>query len=355
MTGFFATLVLAASIGPMGPEAPAREPQLAVNGSTVALAFGAGQSIYFSQSADAGKTFLAPVKVGGGEIIPLTRHRGPRIAFAGSAIVITAVVGRTAAEGPHAHGLPSDGDLIAWRSTDGGKTWSKGVSVNDVPKAASEGLHGLAADGNGHLFAAWLDKRGSGTKLYGSRSDDGGVTWSKNVLIYASPDGTICECCHPSVAMAGDGKALVMWRNWLAGSRDMYLTKSGDGSQFTMPQKLGHGTWKLNGCPMDGGGIAASANGVVTAWRREMSIYLAKPGEAEVKIGEGTDVALAAGKLGTHAVWVTPESLEFRGPRDKTPRALGVKGSFPAVAALPDGSALVAYESDGKIETRIVK
>lgn len=359
MPSFFATLLMVAAIGPMGPEAPAREPQLAVNGSTVAMAFGAGHSIYFSRSLDSGKTFSTPVKVGGGEIIPLTRHRGPRIAFAGSAIVITAVTGKTLAEGPHAHGLPSDGDLIAWRSVDGGKTWSKGVAVNDVPKAATEGLHGLGSDANGHLFAAWLDKRldkrSSGTKLYGSRSDDGGLTWSKNVLIYASPEGTICECCHPSVAMSGDGKALVMWRNWLGGSRDMYLASSSEGNRFAMPQKLGQGTWKLNGCPMDGGGIVASANGVVTAWRRERSIYLDKPGEAEVKIGEGTDVALAAGKLGAYAVWTTPESIEFRGPGDKSARALGVKGTFPAVAALVDGSAIVAYEDEGKIKIQVLK
>ncbi len=73
---WFATLLMAVAIGPMGPDAPAREPQLAVNGSTVAMVFGAGQSIYFSKSVDSGKTFSTPVKVGGGEIIPLTRHRG---------------------------------------------------------------------------------------------------------------------------------------------------------------------------------------------------------------------------------------------------------------------------------------
>ena len=58
-------------LGPMGPDAPAREPQMAVNGSMVALAFGAGDSIYFSSSSDAGKTFGPPVKVAEAEIIPL--------------------------------------------------------------------------------------------------------------------------------------------------------------------------------------------------------------------------------------------------------------------------------------------
>ena len=54
---------------------------------------------------------------------------------------------------------------------DGGKSWSTGSVINDVPGAPTEGLHTLAGDGKkGTLFAAWLDKRGGkGTKLYGAR------------------------------------------------------------------------------------------------------------------------------------------------------------------------------------------
>jgi hypothetical protein len=84
------------------------------------------------------------------------------------------------------------------------------------------------------------------------------LTWSKNLMIYESPAGTICECCHPSAAIDSEGQVLVMWRNWLAGSRDMYLVRSRDGLTFSKPEKLGSGTWKLNACPMDGGGLAAS-------------------------------------------------------------------------------------------------
>jgi hypothetical protein len=233
-------IVLAVNVTPINPEAPAREPQMAADGSTVALTFGAGKGIYFIASADSGKSFSAPVKVAEAEIVPLTRHRGPRIAMFGRAVVITAVMGRTPAEGQHAHGLPADGDLIAWRSENGGKSWSKGVAVNDFSGAPTEGLHALAADAKGNFFAAWLDKRGGhGTKLYGARSTDGGLTWSKNVLIYESPDGTICECCHPSIAFDSGGQILVMFRNWLRGSRDMYLARSDDGATFSKPEKLG--------------------------------------------------------------------------------------------------------------------
>jgi len=343
-------LAFAISVGPISPDTPSREPQLATRGSIVALAFGAGKAIYFSASTDSGKTFSTPVKVTEAEIIPLTRHRGPRLAFSRDAIVITAVTGRKLAEGPHAHGLPSDGDLIAWRSTDGGKSWSKGVRVNDVAGAATEGLHTLAADANGRVFAAWLDKRsGHGTRLFGAQSTDGGLAWSKNAVIYESPEGTICECCHPSAAIVPDGQIFVMWRNWLDGSRDMYLARSRDGATFSKPEKLGIGTWKLNACPMDGGGIAASRGKIVTAWRREQDLYLASPGEQETPIGQGSDIALAAGKDGVYLLWSTPNGIEFVGPGGKQPIKLSPRGSFPAVIALPGGGALAAWEDDGKI------
>src|SRR5579862_2361656 len=92
-------LTATAHLGPIGPDAPALEPQLAANGSEVALAFGAGHGIYFSASHDGGSTFSPPIRVAEAGIVPLTRHRGPRIAFAGSTIVITAVVGAKPEEG----------------------------------------------------------------------------------------------------------------------------------------------------------------------------------------------------------------------------------------------------------------
>lgn len=351
----FLLTVLMTTIGPVGSEAPAREPQMAVSGNTVALVFGAGNAIYFSRSVDLGKTFEPPRQVAAGEIVPLTRHRGPRIAFAGSAIVVTAVVGKTASEGPHAHGLPSDGNLLAWRSEDGGKTWTSGVSINDVAGAATEGLHSLSADAKGNLFAAWLDKRDMKTKLYGSRSIDGGRTWSANALIYASPDGTICECCHPSVAFDSEGTTWVMWRNWLGGSRDMYLARSKDGAHFSAPQKLGDGTWKLNACPMDGGGIAVSGTSVTTAWRREHSLFMDRPGQPEALIGDGTDVAIAAGRAGVFLIWSTPEGVMTLRPGSQQPSAMGAKGAFPTIASLPQSGAVAAWEENGKISVETIK
>ncbi|MGO9261099.1 MAG: sialidase family protein [Bryobacteraceae bacterium] len=343
--------MLAVHLGPMGPEAPDREPQMAANATTVALAFGAGRTIYFSASHDGGKTFSAPLKVAEAGILPLTRHRGPRIAFAGSAIVITAVTGNKAEEGGHAHGLPSDGDLFVWRSKDDGKTWSAGKAINDVPASATEGLHALASDGKDTLFATWLDHRGAkGTKLYAARSTDGGATWSKNFAVYQSPGGSICECCHPSAAIDAAGRVLVMWRNALEGSRDMYLASSADGVTFSAPRKLGNGTWKLNACPMDGGGLAVSGGRIVTAWRRDGDVFLDEPGQPEQRLGVGKDVALALSGGRAYAVWENGPKVESW--KDGKVEVLSEAGTFPSLCALPDGGVLAAWEQNGAIEMR---
>ncbi|HTX52301.1 MAG TPA: sialidase family protein [Candidatus Baltobacteraceae bacterium] len=343
-------VLLAAHLGPLAPDAPLREPQMAASSSMVGLTYGAGNGIYFRASYDAGQTFSAPVQVAAGGIVPLSRHRGPRIAMIGNTIVITAVTGQKAAEGAHAHGLPSDGDLMAWRSTDGGKHWSAGAAINDVPGAATEGLHSLAGDGKSILFAVWLDKRAKGTKLYGARSTDAGATWQKNVPVYESPAGTICECCHPSVVIDGSGQVLVMWRNWLNGNRDMYLTRSADGVTFPEQEKLGAGSWALNACPMDGGGLAVAGTKVVTAWRRGESVFLAEPGRSEAQIGTGKDVALTVNAGRTYVMWVNGAAIEaWTGGKAEV---LAKSGAFPSMTSLPQGGVLAAWEQDGGIEIR---
>jgi hypothetical protein len=264
------------------------------------------------------------------------------------AIIVTAVGGHTVATGVHAHGLPSDGDLMSWRSTDQGRTWSKPVRVNDVAGAPTEGLHTLAAAPDGTLFAAWLDHRLKGTTLFGSYSRDGGNTWSKNELIYQSPEETICQCCHPSASFSGRGELNVMWRNCLGGSRDMFLIRSGG-----RPEKLGLGTWAINACPMDGGGITEHGGKVYTIWRRESDIYLAEPGQQEQKLGPGKDVAIASNDAGIHALWINGTKLEWWSATGV--KVLAKDAAFPSLISLPNQALLGAWEEAGGIALKLLR
>jgi hypothetical protein len=129
----------------------------------------------------------------------------------------------------------------------------------------------------------------------------------------------------------------------------MYLARSRNGLTFSDPEKLGTGSWQLNACPMDGGGLAVFQNRVVTAWRREKEIFLTSPGEEEVGVGEGKDVAVAAGKSGLYAVWSTPSGVKALAPGEKEPLTLAPAGAFPNVIGLPSGGALAAWEAEGSI------
>jgi len=334
----------------VAPQAPFHEPQLAAGPGLVTMTFGSGTDIYVSVSTDNGANFGKPVKVATAPVVPLNRHRGPRIAISGSTLVVTAVAGQTAATGQHAHGLPSDGDLLAWRSTDRGLTWSNAVRVNDVPSAPTEGLHTLASDGHGNLFAAWLDKRGKGTALYGAWSSDSGATWTKNLDIYDSPDGTICECCHPSAAFDRDGGLDLMWRNVLDGARDFYLLHADAAHRFGTPHKVGDGTWKINACPMDGGGLVHAGTRTITAWRRMNDIFIVEPGKPERKIGEGKDVALAAAGDHVYVAWIRDDQLVLW--TNGSQETLAMHAGYPALTSLPGGGALLAWEEKEGISIR---
>ena len=232
------------------------QPQLAAGGGAVYLTFAAADAISVARSTEAGATFTTPVILPGAGKLALGRHRGPRVAATRDAVIVAAIAG--------ARGGGADGDVVLYRSVDRGRTWSPSIVINDVPGAAREGLHALTANDAGLVIVAWLDLRDKGTRVYAATSRDHGATWSPDALVYASPSGSICECCHPSVAIDdGDGVA-VLFRNHVDDRRDMYVVRSRDGATFGLAVKQGTGSWPLDACPMDGGAIA-TAGGTVHA------------------------------------------------------------------------------------------
>ncbi len=208
--------MLSASIASVGGVQPNRQPAIASVPGLTAVVFGNGDSIWISTSKDNGRHFSPATEVARLPMLMLGRHRGPRVAISGSTVIVTAIHGPNDADS-------SKGDLVAWRSEDGGHSWRKAVVINDVPGSAREGLDALAASSTGEVAAVWLDLRMPGTRLMGAYSKDGGETWSRNSLLYEVPGGTICQCCAPSIAFGRSGQASVMFRNAVDGARDMYL------------------------------------------------------------------------------------------------------------------------------------
>ncbi len=310
------------------------QPQVAVASSgRIHVVFGKGTAIYHTASAD-GRSFSEPVKVAELQKLALGMRRGPRIAASEKVIAITAI----------SH---TGGDLDCWSSTDGGATWKEGANINNSPKSAREGLHAMAGDGQGFVFATWLDLRSGGAEMWGASSSNGGATWGANALIYKSPEGHICECCHPSVAVDATGRVAVMWRNWLGGSRDLFLATSSDrGRTFGAAQKLGAGTWKLNGCPMDGGAVAINSKGEPLAvWRREKGVFASNPTAPEQRLSDAGNQALVLStSKGTVYLWESAGALMIQ-RNDGRPERFADDARMVAAAALPKGGAVVAWES----------
>jgi hypothetical protein len=338
------------------PQASAQQPQLAVApDGTLYLVYGVDHTIYCAASSDGGKHFSAPVVVSANTILSLGMHRGPRVAAAGRAVVVTAIVGK--------QGKGQDGNLLAWHSTDRGKSWSAPATLNDVPDAAREGLHSVAAGPGGLVFVTWLDLRKessseAGMKLYGMVSKNEGRTCGPNKLVYRSPDGSICNCCHPSTMIDSKGTIHVMWRNALAGSRDLYhLSSSDSGNTFSSAQKFGHGTWLLNSCPMDGGELTVNSKGqVVSVWRREDRIYMSTLDAEEVLIGQGKNPVIAYGKKGRYLAWedAAAKNVMLLSPNQTDPRPLGTQSRYVDLAVASNGSVAAAWE-EASGQEKIIK
>ena len=213
----------------------------------------------------------------------------------------------------------------------------------------------MASALDGTLFCTWLDLRSKGTKLYCSISKDGGATWSANKLVYESPWGTICQCCHPSAVFDPKGKLYVMFRNALDGNRDMYLVESANGStSFGSAVKLGGGTWPIEACPMDGGMLAAGKDGAPTVWRRENELFECLAKGQEKPMGVGKQPWIALGSDGAYQVWMFQGGIASRNPLGGRVM-LAELGDDPVVCASANGKVVVAAWTQAGIQAAVLK
>lgn len=338
-TGFLvliSTLVLfACSNNNVNHIAEGQMPQLATDHSGIIhLIYGSGDSILYRFSSDQGHTFSPESLVSVLPALAASHMRGPQIAASSNGLIVTA--------------CNNMGDIFSFTKTGTGK-WSQAARVNDVDTTAKENLMALAADGN-TAFAAWLDLRDGHNRIYGARSTDGGRSWSENLLVYASPDTTVCECCKPSVAVNGNN-VYVMFRNWLDGNRDLYLARSSDGgNSFGKAEKLGRGSWALDGCPMDGGGLVINQTGKAeTVWNREGTIYACAPGKEEKRLGEGRNCTMESVNGKNVYAWIQDGHVIVMDPQGKK-TDVG-PGQLPVLKAADHQHVLCVFENGKKIQS----
>ena len=148
---------------------------------------------------------------------------------------------------------------------------------------------------------------------------------------------------------------MVGFRNWLMGSRDIYYTISlNKGKTFGKALKSGTGTWKLDACPMDGGGLAITAEGQVSAaWQRAGDVYFALAGRPEQKIGTGRGVSLAQVKDHSMIAFQDNNSIKVYDSASKAVKTLGEGGSAK-IYLLPNRKVLCVWENNKSIYSRVL-
>lgn len=167
------------------------------------------------------------------------------------------------------------------RSTDGGKTFSEPVTLNDPNLDVSQGsfLHGglgqahvfaaIGAAPGGRVFSYWIDTRHmqsdkeSGA-IYGAISEDNGATFGEEFLIWKN---TACPCCQLTVAAASADDVYLGYRQVLGKTRDSVVARSNDGGRtFAKPLSIVNTPWEIEGCPLKPTTVAVAGDHVAAVW-----------------------------------------------------------------------------------------
>ncbi len=314
-------------------------PAAAGDADALDIVFGNGDSLMYIYSANKGASFSSAELIDTLPDLIAFATRGPQIAATKNGLAVIAV--------------NKSGDIFSY-TKDASGIWLKDGKVNDADTTHKEGFLGLSSDGENNLFAIWTDLRNDKrNKIFGARSTDGGKTWQKNILVYKSPDSTVCECCKPSVVMQGKN-VIVMFRNWLNGNRDLYVIRSADcGQSFGVAIKLGNGNWALNGCPMDGGGLAINKEGAIqTVWRRESKIYACEPGKKETELGEGKSCVMETINNKNIYAWSKEGNITCLLPNGSL-KIIG-KGSLPVLKTMGYNEVICVWDNNQQIESYVL-
>jgi hypothetical protein len=233
---------------------------------TLWLAWMAGGQISVASSKDGGRSISTPVQVTKERLnldwgpdarpkIAVDRNGGIALAFA---------IFRDKA---------FNGQVLHTRSADGGNSFTELRPITSSNE--SQRFEALGLDGDGTVFAAWLDKRNrvpshqrgqkyEGAGLFFASSTDGGASYSQSLM---AQDNT-CECCRIGLAFAGPGRPVVVFRNIFEGGvRDHAIVTFSDLATAGEVHRVSRDDWQIAACPHHGPSLSISAAGTYhVAW-----------------------------------------------------------------------------------------
>jgi len=171
--------------------------------------------VYFAKSMDGGRTF-GPNKRVNDDTTTAVQYK-PSIGVDAQGTIYVA----------WRDGRNGNADIFFARSTDGGKTFSKNIQMNDDRGVAYQGNPTLAVNSKGLVAVGWSDARNGKDDIYISVSKDQGRTFSVNRRVNDDPD-TMAHS-HPSLAIDEAGTIYAVWEDFRNDNSDIYMSKSLDG------------------------------------------------------------------------------------------------------------------------------
>ena len=232
------------------------------NSGALWLAWVVRDRIYVQSSTDKGRSFSAPVAVNAEpEAIAARGEYRPKIKLDAQGNIYLTWTQNL--EKRHT------GNIRFSRSLDGGKSFSKPITVNDNLDIIGHRFDALEIGKNGEIFIAWLDSREKeaakakkqeflGTAVYYTWSDNGGQSFYPNKPL--APHS--CECCRLGIAIDNDNLPVVLWRHVFEGQiRDQALVKFKDWHTPGPVQRASQDNWKIEACPHHGPALSIADNG----------------------------------------------------------------------------------------------
>ena len=210
-----------------------------------------------SHSADGGGSFSAPVAVTPQpEAVTADGENRPKLAIGADGTVHVSWTQGLA--------KPMSAHIRYARSTDGGKTFSIPMILNDDRQIVSHRFDALAVDGKGGVAVTWLDARSRSGRtankspqtdvgLYAALSADGGATFAPNRRVAEHS----CQCCRTALTWSAQGP-LAFWRHVFGRNIRDFAIAALDGGPVL---RVTDDEWEIDGCPHHGGGIAADGRG----------------------------------------------------------------------------------------------
>ncbi len=276
----------------------------------------------FAVSEDEGKSFGKTVVIPSSNNIQPHGENLPKIIFKPSGEIIALWGAANPSPANKYTGL-----VFYSQSFDEGRTWSSPKTLVSDTASYDQRYYDVALLPNGEAGIIWLDNRKTtpeaGSALYFASTT--GSNGFQNERLINQP---CCQCCRTDLFVDSKSGIHVLYRGITEDSiRDMvHSVSTDDGKTFSIPERISHDNWVINGCPHTGPAMTENANALHFAW-----------------FTGGSNKGCFYTKSANNGISFTP--------RD----SISGLGSHPQIASFPGGEIIVVWDETISINNKFYK